>query len=185
MVQKILKISQTCAHAEKKFENLWADSLMVYRKINLKETTNRISCRLEHQLDAVHTCIYSSLPPVSFNEKKWTVKAFRCFFSALSRRRRSCDWFDPRTVVLLPPSSLLPPRPSLDLRLTTTESERARERTHRIRGIFIIKFTFNCSLLEKEQKQPKTFHGQQLQSWRIYATEKQHSVLFERFDKLV
>lgn len=130
VVQKILKISQTCAHAEKKFENLWADSLMVYRKINLKETANRISCRLEHQLDAVHTCIYSSLPPVSFNEKKWTVKAFRCFFSALSRRRRSCDWFDPRTVVLLPPSSLLPPRPSLDLRLTTTEWERESARAN-------------------------------------------------------
>lgn len=128
VVKKILKISRTCARVKKKFENLWVDSLMVYRKINLKETANRISCRLEHPFDAVHTCIYAFLPPsVSFNEKKWTVKAFRCFFSALSRRRLSCDWFDPRTVVLLPPS-LLPPRPSLDLRLTTTEWERASER---------------------------------------------------------
>lgn len=106
-----------------------------------------------HSMPCTHVFTLFLPPSVSFNEKKWTVKAFRCFFFGALSPSPLLWLIWSKNSCFIAPFFFAPPSSVAWFTIDDDRvRERARERTHRIRGIFIIKFTFNCSLLEKKSK---------------------------------
>lgn len=127
-----------------KFGNLWKNystifnsqllKLMVYLEINLESARENVSCLIMSLRTFARWARYRASIYFFFrqcrlikrNEPLSISMLFSVFFCLLSL---SCDWFDPRTVVLLP----------LFFRWFTIDDDDASHPQ-----IFIIKFTFNC-----------------------------------------